>query len=70
MRYPTSASEDRAYGAEKIGSSRYSDFFNLNRPISDISRHTQSLIVQSYAGSKSSGAQLRVVPSAARVRSC
>ena len=28
MRSPTSASENRVYGAEKIGPSRYFDFFN------------------------------------------
>jgi hypothetical protein len=32
MRSPTFASENRAYGAEKIGSSRYSDFFNRIDP--------------------------------------
>jgi hypothetical protein len=28
MRLPTSAFENRTHGAEKIGPSRYSDFFN------------------------------------------
>jgi hypothetical protein len=32
MRFPTSASENRTYGAEKIRSSRYSDFFSRIAP--------------------------------------
>ena len=32
MRSPTSASENRVYGAEKIGPSRYFDFFNKIGP--------------------------------------
>jgi hypothetical protein len=35
MRSPTSASETRTYGAEKIGSSRYLDFFNRIAPTAD-----------------------------------
>ena len=36
MRTPTSASEDDAHGAEKIGLSRYSDFFRQNRPRAEV----------------------------------
>ena len=33
MKPPASASENRAHGAEKIGSSRYLDFFNRSDPL-------------------------------------
>jgi hypothetical protein len=36
MRPPASAFENRTHGAEKIGPSRYSDFFNRILPKADI----------------------------------
>ncbi len=36
MRPPASASENRTHGAEKIGPSRYSDFFNRIGPVCQI----------------------------------
>ena len=45
MRPLTSASENRAHGAEKIGPRRYSDFFNMG--VIPGSSHTQALGISS-----------------------